>query len=141
RALFGCEHAGLPFKAEDRTVYVWLAGQHAGIVYEIAGGEVVGAVSDDVEFAEEFKRIFAGEARFKLADLQKRIDRLEFLYRGVQLLASDVRCRVNDLALQIGVIHHVKIDNSQSADTGRGQVQGKWRAQASCADTQDLRRL
>ena len=52
RAFFGRENAGLAFEAENRAVNVGLAGEHAGVVHQIAGGKIVGAVGDDVEFAE-----------------------------------------------------------------------------------------
>ena len=48
RAAFGVEHAHLPVEAEDRAVHVRLASQHAQVVGQVAGGEVVRAVDDQV---------------------------------------------------------------------------------------------
>ena len=62
RAFFGCEHAGLPFEAENRTVDIRLAGKHAGVIHQIARRKVVGAVGDDVELAKQFERVFAARA-------------------------------------------------------------------------------
>ena len=42
------EDAGLAFEAKDGAVDVGLAREHAGIVDQVAGGKVVGAVGDDV---------------------------------------------------------------------------------------------
>ena len=91
RALLGREDAGLAFEAEDRAVDVRLAGEHAGVVDQVAGGEVVGAVDDDVEVAEELERVFAvkGASR-RFARLTYGIDRLELLGGGVELRAADV---------------------------------------------------
>src|SRR5579884_2042975 len=48
RAFLGGEDAGLPFKAEDGGIGIRLSAEHAGIVDEIARGEIVRAVGDDV---------------------------------------------------------------------------------------------
>src|SRR5262249_35097628 len=74
RALFGRKYAGLAFKAEDRAVHVRLAGEHAGIVHQVARGEVVGAVGDDVELTEQLQRVGTGEPGLKGADVEKWID-------------------------------------------------------------------
>src|SRR5207244_13429533 len=41
RSFFGGEDAGLAFKAEDRSVDVRLAGEHAGVVHQVARGKVI----------------------------------------------------------------------------------------------------
>ncbi len=51
-AVFGREHAGLAFKTKNRAVNIGLAGEHAGVVDQVAGGEIVGAIGDDVELAK-----------------------------------------------------------------------------------------
>ena len=55
RAFFGREHAGLAFEAENRSVDIRFAGKHAGIIHQVAGGKIVGAVGDDVELAEKLR--------------------------------------------------------------------------------------
>src|SRR4029077_9390687 len=52
RPVFRREHAGLTFKAEDRSVDIRLASQHTSIVYQIPRREVIGSIGDDVEFAK-----------------------------------------------------------------------------------------
>ena len=56
------EHAGLAFEAENGAVDVRLLEQHAGVVGEIARREIVRAVHDDVVWADDFERVFAGDA-------------------------------------------------------------------------------
>src|SRR5262249_31599694 len=62
-SFFGGEYAGLAFEAEDRSVHIGLAGEHAGVVHQIARGEVVGGVSNDVEVTEEIEGVLAGKPR------------------------------------------------------------------------------
>jgi hypothetical protein len=40
RAIFGGEDAGLAFEAENRSVNIRLAGEHAGVVHQIARGKL-----------------------------------------------------------------------------------------------------
>jgi len=55
----------LPFEAENRAVDIGLAEQDAGVVDEIARGEIVGAIDDDVEVLEKFEGVGAGELCFE----------------------------------------------------------------------------
>ena len=74
-----------------------------------------------------------------LHDLDLGVERLE-LFRGrVQLLAPDVRRRVDDLPLQVALIHHVEIHQSQRAHSGCGQVKRKRRAQSAGSYAQHAR--
>jgi len=54
------------------------------------------------------------------------------------LAAAHVGDAVDDLALQVRLVHHVEVDNAQRADPGRGQVQQRGRAEAAGPDAQDL---
>ena len=71
RAALISEHRGLPFEAENRAVDVRLVQQHAGVVHQIAGGEVVGAVDDDVVILEDLERVLAGERHFVPIELAR----------------------------------------------------------------------
>ena len=141
RAFLGREDAGLAFEAENRTVDVRLAGKHAGVVHQVARGKVVGAVGDDVELAKQFERVLAGEPGVKFPDIQERIDGLQLFRRRIQLLAAHVGGGVNDLPLQVGVVHDVEVHDAERAHAGRAQVQRQRRTQAARADAQHSRRF
>ncbi len=67
--------------------------------------------------------------------------RVEVLQAGggsLQLLDPDVLRAVDDLALQVGNVDHIGIDDADRADAGRGQVQAERRAQPARADQQHL---
>ena len=51
------EHRDLSLEAVDRAPYIRLAGQHRGVVDQIPGGEVVGAVQDQVVLFEQLDGI------------------------------------------------------------------------------------
>src|SRR6185295_8016765 len=111
RTFLGREDAGLSFEAEDRTIDVRSAGKHASVIHQIAGGKVVCAVGDDVELAKKFERVLAGEPGIKFSNVQERVDSFQLFGCRIQLLASDVGGRVNDLPLQVGVVHDVEVHN------------------------------
>jgi hypothetical protein len=139
--IFRCEDAGLPFKTKDRPVDVRFARKHARIIHQIAGRKVIGAVGDNVEVAEEFQRILAAQPRIKLTNVQEWINRRQFFGSGIQLLAPNVGRRVNDLPLQVGVIHYIEIDQAERAYASGRKVQGQRRPQPARANTQHARRL
>ena len=55
----------------------------------------------------------------------------------LRLGPAHVGVRVEDLALEIGIIHRVKIHDAEFADAGRGEVHGDGRAEPARADAQD----
>src|SRR5262249_14057262 len=99
-AILSGEDAGLAFEAENRSVDVGLAGQNAGVVHEVTGGKVIGAVGDDVELAKEFEGIGAAESCVEGTEIQKRINAFQFVGGGIKFLAANVGCGMDNLALQ-----------------------------------------
>src|SRR5207237_2610120 len=61
RPVLGPEDRRLALEAEDAAVYVGLAKQHASVVHQIAGREVVRAVNDHVVWGEHIQGVFGGE--------------------------------------------------------------------------------
>jgi len=99
----------MAFKSEYGAVNVGFAQQHAGVVDEIARGEVVCAVGDYVVVHEYVEGVGAGEHGVVLDDFERGIEGDELLLGGVELLAANVFGRVNDLALKIAGIDDVEI--------------------------------
>src|SRR5262249_17316897 len=130
-------------QAEDAAVDVRLAQQHAGVVDQVAGREVVGAVDDDVVGPEDVQGVGAGEARLVEIDLDLGVDGAAVVAGRVQVWtavvggAGEVGGAVEHLALQVGEVHHVKIDQPEPADARGGEVQRQGRAEAAGADQQD----
>ena len=52
-----------------------------------------------------------------------RIDIEQSIPGRFDLWPANVVCAVDDLALKIGFIDHIKVDNAECADPGRGKVQ------------------
>ena len=133
--------AGLSFKAEDRGINIGLAAEHAGVIDEIAGGEVVGAVGDNVKAAQYLQRILAGELGVEALGLHKGIDGVYFVDGRVELGAANIAGMVDDLALQIGVIDSVEIDQPEGSDACGSKVEHQRRAEPACSNTEHTRGL
>ena len=77
----------------------------------------------------------------KLANVDEGIDGRQLLRGRLQLGTANVVGGVDDLPLQIGVVHHVEVDQAQRAHAGRGQIERQRRAESAGADAQHARRL
>ena len=121
-AISRAEDRGLSFESEDRTVNVRFAEQDAGIVGEIAGGEVVGAIDHDVVLANDVERIGCREPRFVQLGPDVRIDVRDAVAGRSEFGTADVLGAMEDLALQVARFHHIEVDESERTDTGGGKV-------------------
>ena len=133
------ENAGLPFKAEDGAVNIRLFEQHAGIVGQVTRREIVGAVHDDVVGLDDLDRVFARQARIMNDDFDARVDAVDGFLGRLRFGPADVGVGVKNLALQIGEIDVVEVNDAEFADAGCGQIHGDGRAESSRANTQDTR--
>ena len=85
-------------------------------------------------------RAFALESMVScLTTLRGGIECLEFFLGRVQLLAADVRGRVDDLALQIARVYYVEVHQAQRAYAGRRQIERQRRTQPAGSDAKHAR--
>ena len=121
---FGGEDRCLPLKPEDGAVGVGLAGEDAGVVDEVAGLEVVGAVGDDVVVGEDFEGVGGGEHGVVLDHVHVLVEAFEHDLGGVDFELADGGLGVDDLALEVGLVDDVEVDQADGADAGGGEVEG-----------------
>src|SRR5207247_2966886 len=101
------------------------AQQHAGVIHQVARGKVVGAVDHDVVVLHDVERVLAGDGDFVPVDLHEWIDVQHAVGGRVQFLASDVFGAVDNLPLQVRVIHHIEIHEPDAAHARCRQVQAQ----------------
>src|SRR6266481_470953 len=138
RTIGHAENRRLPFKSENRTVHVRLFQQNTCVVDEIARGEIVGAVYDDIEVLEELERVGAGQLRLERLDLNVRIEIREARAGGFALRFADVAGAKRNLALEVGEVDDIKVNQPEFADARSGEIKTKWSAQPARADEQHL---
>src|SRR5207249_1844774 len=122
RAIGHAENRGLSFKTENRAVNIRLAEEDARIVDKIAGREIVGAIYDDVVIFEEFEGIRTGQLRLNGFNLNVRVEIGKTRPGGLAFRLADVAGAKRDLALKIGEIHDVEVDEAEFAHTSGRKI-------------------
>ena len=135
-AVLGPEDARLPVESVDRAPDIRLAQQHAGVVDEVAGGEVVGPIDDEVVLSEELHDVGGVEALVVDDDVDVGIDLLDRVTRTLGLGSADVALAVDDLALQVGLVDSVELHDPEGADAGRRQVHQRRTAESAGTDAE-----
>src|SRR5438552_6469513 len=138
RAFVRLEDRDLTLEAIDAPVHDGLVVLHRRVVQEIAGGEVVRAVDDDVVLGEDAIDVRAGEALLVPDDLHIGIERLERLTRRIRLRRAEALRRVNDLALQVGRVDDVRVDDAERSHARGGEVERGGRPETAGADEEHL---
>jgi hypothetical protein len=141
RAVLRAEDRRLPLEPEDGAVDVRLPEEDAGVVGQVAGGEVVGAVHHQVVARDQLQGVGRVEARVVADHLHVRVDVVDPVGGRVELLPPHVLRAVEDLALEVGRVHRVELHEAQGADPGCGEVEADGRAEAAGPDHEDLRVL
>jgi hypothetical protein len=73
--------------------------------------------------------------------LDVRVDVVDRLARRFGLAPPDVLRAMDDLAVEVGLVDHVVVDQPDRADTRRGEIHRQRRAQPAGPDQQHLRGL
>lgn len=136
---FGPKNACLPFEAKNGAVDVWFFEKHTGVVHQIARCEIVCSVYDDIVIFKNPQCVFAFEGDVMRFDLDVWIYPVQFFFGAQGFLFADVACEMQDLPVKIRFIHHVEIQDSESADARGSEVIRSRRAEAACADDEGRR--
>jgi len=110
-----------------------------GVGHQIAGGEIIRAVGNDVVFRDQAKRVVGLEPSHVGFDLNMRIEFCDRRLGGVHFALADIGGRENHLPLQIRQRHDVVVDHADVACAGRREIKQHRRAQAAGADHQHAR--
>ncbi|SLF00733.1 Uncharacterised protein [Mycobacteroides abscessus subsp. massiliense] len=112
--------------------------KHRGIVDQVTRREVVGTVKDQVVLLKELDRIFRIQTQLMQPHLDQRVDLQHRIARALRLGPADIGLAVDDLALQVGLVDHIELDDADGADTRSGQVQQRRGSQPAGADDEHL---
>jgi len=123
-------------EAEDRAVDVGLFEDDAGIVDAVAGGEVVGAVDDDVVVFDQIEDVGAVDDGFEFDDVDVGVEVLEAFGGGFYFVFADGGHAEENLALEITGTDDVDVGQADGADAGGGEVEADGAAETTSADAQ-----
>ena len=116
----GSKNGALTIKTEYRTVNIRLFQKNADVIGKVAGRKIIRSVDDDVVRLHDLPRILGAEKGVVEIHLNIRIDFLDAVAGAIELLASDILSTMQNLALEVRVIHHVKIHQPERADARGG---------------------
>ena len=133
----GTEHIRVSFKPEARAIDIRFFEEHTGIIGEITGSKIIGAVDDDIERADNLEGVAAGEPAFVQDQLHLGIEPMNCISGGLRLRTADVRGAVKNLTLEIRGLDDIKINYPNPANTSRGEVHGDRRAEPARADAEN----
>ena len=111
-----------------------------GVVDEVAGGEVVRTVHDQVPaVGEDALDVLRRESLLVGDDVDVGVERLERPLGRQHLRLSEGVRRVDDLALEVRVVDDVRVDDAERAHSGRREVERRGRAEPAGADQEHTR--
>src|SRR5690606_28350475 len=131
------EHRDLPVEADRRAAHQRGAVPYAGAIDRVTGGEVVGAVEDDLAAPGPGIELLVVEPGVQRDDLDAVVDAVHGDLGRARLGPADPLDAVGDLALQVGRVDVVAVRDDDAADARGGQVERGRRAQPAGAHDQD----
>jgi hypothetical protein len=132
------ENGALPLEPRDRSINKRLFQKNADIVAKVAGRKIVRAIDDEIIRRKNPHRIRGFEADIVKFDANMRIYLAKTLAGALDLLFSDIPAAMQDLTLEVRLVHHIEIDDSQSANPCGGEVKSHRRSKSSRSDTENL---
>jgi hypothetical protein len=135
------EDGGLAVELENRPIDQGLAREHRQVVGEVAGGEVVGAVHDEVVVGRDVQGVVGVEAHRVGHHLDVGVAGPQALGGHLDLEAPDIVGFKEDLALEVALVDHIEVDEADAADPGGGQVEGHGCPQATGAHDEHAARF
>ncbi len=132
------EDADLAVEPEDGAPDVGLSEDGGGVVDQVAGGEVVRAVEDEVVAGEQLQCVGGVEPDVVEPHVHQGVQCSNGVPGRLDLGPAHVRNPVDHLALQIAQVDGVVVDDSQGSHPRGGKVEEGRRAQAAGPDDQDL---
>ena len=133
----GVEDGELAFEAMDSAVDIRDAAPCGDIAAEVAGGEVVGAVEDEVAAVGEVHGVGGAESVVDDGDAEGGVEGLEASGGGGGLGLAGIGFGEEDLALEIGEGDDVVVDDDEVADACGGEVEECGAAETASAETED----
>ena len=131
----GDDRHALAFGADRAAVDPGLAMFDGEVVHQEAGGEVVGAVDDDIDVGGEGLDVGVGDVGDDRLDGDGGVDEAELVGGGDGFGegGGDVGFVVEELPLQIVELDEVAVDDADEADAGADECAGDDRAEGAAA--------
>src|SRR5439155_1018881 len=138
--LIRLENSRLALEAEDRAMHEWDVVPDRGVIDQIPGWEIVRSVHDHVPaVGEDPLDVLRRQLLLVRLHVDVRVELANRARRRLDLRLAERSRRVQDLALQVGLVDDVGIDDPERADAGRSEVERGGRAEAARPDQEYAR--
>lgn len=127
----------MSLELEDGSVDEGLFKKVGGVVGSEAGGEIVGAIEDGIIGGEEIETVFGFKATRMEDDLDVGIDLAEAGFRAFEFRGANTFGVVENLAVEIGEIDLVGIDETDFTNACCCEIEDGGRAKATSSDAKD----
>ena len=134
------KHRKLAFKTQHGGGDERLFQQMAGIAQQKSGGEIIGAIADDIVLRDQGFRDRRIHPHGVNLNPGLRVERPQRLGRALRLVLTNPRGGMGNLPLQVGQFQPVMIHQPNAAHPRRRQIQRQRRAQAPRPHHQHPRR-
>ena len=122
---------------QRRAVNQRLSQKDGRVVQQELGLECVGAIDDQVVGGQQLARIGRPKGVVDRLQGQAGVESVKPVTRRLHLEAPQVRVLVEDLAIEVGALDTLIVQQADPADTRRGEVERHRRAQRPDAHHQD----
>ena len=133
------EDRSLAFEFENAAERIRFAEYHARVIDEVARWKIVSAVDDHVVVARDLERVVRRERHVVALDLHVRVDVANAIGRGVELRSPDIARPVDYLALEVGDVDGIEVDETQRSNACGSEIKCGGRSEAACTYEEDLR--
>ena len=139
--LIGAKCGEIAVELAERCGHQRLSGEKAGVVHEVARGEIVRTVRDDIVARNDLQRVFRRDSVGHGFDRDMGIQALAQRSRPLGFQRARIRRPIRDLPLQIVDRHAVVVDDADMAGASRREIHEKRRAEPARAHHEHARRL
>lgn len=108
--------------------------EETGVIDQKLRREIIDSIDDDIIVAEDFECVSGCEPFFVHRHGDVGVQRLDLFFAREDLGATHIRSMVKDLALEIGQVHYIAVDQPNGADSCSGQIQCRRGTEATGAD-------
>jgi hypothetical protein len=135
----GCENGALTFETGNRSVNEGLFQKHTNIVTQIARREIVRSIKDQIVGLHDIHRRGGIETDIVNLDADIRIGLEEALASTVGFFSAYIGAAVQNLALEVCLIHHIEVDDSEGSHPGGSEIKTGRRTKPTRSDAKNTR--
>jgi hypothetical protein len=131
------EDRALTLETRNRAVNERFFQKNTDIIAQVAGRKIIGSINHQIVGLDDRHRRGGIEPRIVKFDADMGICFLQAVASTVDFFSTNIASSVEDLALEVGGIDHIKVDHPQRADSGGGEIETRRRPQTTSTNKEN----